>query len=70
MSLSDVVSALDASIWQQIALLIFTAAFVAIVVQALTRRRAEIERCARLPIDDQPAGRCAATCDERRGVES
>lgn len=54
MSLSDVVSGLDASIWQQAALLIFVCAFVAILVNAWRRPRAELDRAARLPIDDSP----------------
>jgi len=40
-----------------VAMLLFLAAFVAIVVHALTRPRAEVERHARLPLDEtDPTG--------------
>lgn len=57
MSLRDVVSGLNASIWQQVALVLFVIAFVAIVVNAWLRPRAEVDQQARLPLeDDEQAG--------------
>lgn len=53
MSLSDVISGTGLSTWQTIALVIFAAAFVAIVVHTLLRSRADVQRAARLPIEER-----------------
>jgi len=52
MRLSDVVSSMGAAWMQEAALLIFFVVFVAIVVHAWLRPQAEIERMARIPVDD------------------
>lgn len=54
--LKDLISGTGLSLWQAAALVIFVAAFVAILVHTLLRSRAEVSRAARLPIDDQPGG--------------
>lgn len=54
MSLSDVISGTGLSTWQTIALVIFAAAFVAIVAHTLLRSRADVQRAARLPIEERP----------------
>lgn len=62
MRLSDIVGYADLSRYAEIALLLFFAAFIAIVI-AIFRpsRRAELERASQLPLDDT-----ARTTEERR----
>lgn len=69
MSVSDVVGGLGASGWQQVALLIFFAAFVAIVVRAWLLPRADVETFSRLPLHDcdSAAGPAANPDDKRSG---
>lgn len=53
-------------IFPMIALFLFMGAFTVIVVRAMLKRRAEIERMARLPLeDDQPAAAAAAAEEDR-----
>ncbi|MEZ4223690.1 MAG: cbb3-type cytochrome c oxidase subunit 3 [Polyangiaceae bacterium] len=53
MRLSDIMSAMQLHSWAELALLVFLAAFAAIVVHLLSpKRRAEFERAGRLPLDD------------------
>lgn len=52
MSLSDIIGRLSLSTFPRVALVIFALAFVAIVLNALTRRREEIAHCSRIPLDD------------------
>lgn len=55
MRLSDVVSGADLSTWPQIALVIFFAAFVAIVVYLfLVRRKGSFEEQRNLPLEGDP----------------
>ncbi len=53
--LREVVSESGYAILQQVALVLFFAAFVAIVVWTLLRPRQEMERCARLPVENGSA---------------
>ena len=59
MKLSDIMSAANLSSYAEVALVIFCAVFVAIVVRTwLPSRRAELEAAARIPLeDDAPTGR-------------
>lgn len=52
MSLTDVMSAMRLSQYPTIALVIFLAAFAAILLQALAKRRSEVEHEANMPLDD------------------
>ena len=53
MSLTDVVSHLDLAIWPKMALVLFLAVFVAVTAKALLSSKPELDRAARLPIDDE-----------------
>ncbi|MGE0480609.1 MAG: cbb3-type cytochrome oxidase subunit 3 [Phycisphaerae bacterium] len=55
MSLTDVMSGLKLVSFAQIALVIFFAVFVAIVVWVMLRPKREIERAARLPLERDDA---------------
>lgn len=58
MRLSDVVSGADLSTWPQIALVLFFAAFVAIVLYLfLFRGKGSFEKQRNLPLDDDPGDR-------------
>jgi cbb3-type cytochrome oxidase subunit 3 len=53
MRLSDIMSGAGLSVYAQIALLIFLATFVAIVIRTFApSRRREMDEAARLPLDD------------------
>jgi cbb3-type cytochrome oxidase subunit 3 len=51
-SISDVVGAAGLHAYAEIALVIFLAVFVAVVLRVLAARGAELDRAARLPLDD------------------
>jgi hypothetical protein len=51
-SISDVVAASGLQGYAQVALIIFFVVFVAVSLRVLLTRRADIERFARLPLDD------------------
>lgn len=53
MSLTDLMSGMDLDLFPQIGLLIFVAAFVAVLVHTLCRPRAEVRKLAELPIADE-----------------
>lgn len=55
MSLTDLMSGMNLVHWPLAALLIFVSVFVGVVIWTLTRPRSEIERAARLPIQDDDA---------------
>jgi len=56
-SLSDIMSQAGLSGWAEVALIVFFAAFVGIVLYLFLRRRATWEHTRRLPLDDgEPAG--------------
>lgn len=58
MSLSDLMSSMDLTVWPLMALVLFGAAFVAILVRTFrSGSRAEQERAAGLPLDEAPAAR-------------
>jgi cbb3-type cytochrome oxidase subunit 3 len=58
MKLSDVVSHSGLAIFAEIALVLFFLVFVAVLVRTLRpSRRAELEHDARLPLEDETAGR-------------
>lgn len=67
MSLTDVMSAAGQAVWAQIALLIAFAAFVGVVINAILRPRAKVDRAARMPLDEEPRveRRAAAPPGER-----
>jgi len=50
--LKDVVSWLDYSVFDEIALVIFAASFIAVVIWALTLRRESTERFGAIPLTD------------------
>jgi uncharacterized membrane protein len=50
MGLKDIVSGADLGLWPSLALALFCAAFVAIVIWTLTRPREQIERWRRQPL--------------------
>jgi len=53
MRLSDIMSSMQLSSYAEVALLLFLAAFVAIVISVVwSRPTAEWERCRNLPLDD------------------
>ena len=52
---TDVMSHSGLSIYAVIALVLFILVFVAIVIRVFTARRADMERNARLPLDDTEA---------------
>lgn len=52
MRLSDIMAHSGLSIYAEIALILFLVVFVAIVIRTFTARRAEMDRNARLPLDD------------------
>jgi cbb3-type cytochrome oxidase subunit 3 len=55
MKLSDVVSHAGLAFYAEVALIVFFAVFVAIVVRLFASRRSrDMERMARLPLDDTP----------------
>ncbi|TWT41696.1 hypothetical protein RAS1_28170 [Phycisphaerae bacterium RAS1] len=54
MSLTDIMSGAALTLYPKIGLFIFLAAFVAIVVREFLRPRAEVNRNARLPLEDEP----------------
>lgn len=51
-SLSDVVGAAGLQGYAEVALVLFLVVFIAVVARALGRRRQELDRIARLPLDD------------------
>jgi hypothetical protein len=56
MRLTDIMSAMDLAIYPQIALLIFVAIFINVLVRVFSRRRAqEYQRLAELALHDEPA---------------
>ena len=52
MRLSDVMGHAGLSIYAEIALVIFLGVFVAIVIRLFTSKRSDLERHARMPLDD------------------
>ena len=52
MSLTDIMSGANLALLPTIALLLFVAVFVAIVVWVLLRPKADVEHWARMPMDD------------------
>ena len=52
MSLSDIMSHMRLDTYAVVAIILFLAAFAAIAVNALARRREDTARCAALPLDD------------------
>ena len=50
--LRDVIGNADLTIWSLIALVIFVATFVAIVLYVVTRPKKEVDRQANLPLED------------------
>ena len=52
MSLTDLMSGMGATIWQQVATIIFALAFVAIIIHVWMRSKADMAHCSQLPIDD------------------
>lgn len=56
MSLRDVMSGAGMSHFAQIALVVFVATFAMLVIWVFTRSRSELDREARLPLDDAPSG--------------
>jgi cbb3-type cytochrome oxidase subunit 3 len=54
MKLSDVVGHSGLAGYAEIALLLFFAAFIAILVVVFRSSRRDMERAARLPLDDEP----------------
>ncbi len=52
MRLSDIVAHSGLSRYAEIALILFLVVFVAIVIRVFTARRAEMDRHARLPLED------------------
>ena len=58
MKLSDIMSAANLSSYAEVALVIFCAVFIAIVIRTWApSRRAELEAAARIPLDDDvPSG--------------
>lgn len=57
MKLSDIMSNADLSHWASLALLAAFAAFVSIVIWVLARPKKQVDRWARVPLDDQPGDR-------------
>jgi len=51
-SLSDVVGAAGLQGYAEVALVLFLVVFIAVVARALSRRGQELDRIARLPLDD------------------
>ncbi|MGF1511671.1 MAG: cbb3-type cytochrome oxidase subunit 3 [Myxococcota bacterium] len=51
MRLSELMSSMDLSFYPQVALVIFLAVFIGVVVRLFTRKE-EYERAARLPLED------------------
>ena len=56
-SLSDVVGAAGLHSYAEIALVIFLVVFIAVVARAFTARGRELDRIARLPLDDDSTSR-------------
>jgi cbb3-type cytochrome oxidase subunit 3 len=54
MRLSDIMARSGLAIYAEIALVLFFVVFVVVVVRIFTSRRADEERHARLPLDDDP----------------
>ena len=51
-SLSDVVGGSGLQGWAELALIIFVAVFIAVVLRVIVARDRELDRAARLPLDD------------------
>ncbi|MEP0845749.1 MAG: cbb3-type cytochrome c oxidase subunit 3 [Phycisphaerae bacterium] len=61
MSLTDIVSGMNVTIYPQIALVISLVTFLGVVVYVMLRPKREIDRQARLPLEnDDPPRRAAA----------
>lgn len=56
MKLSDLMSAANLTLYPQIALVLFLLLFVAALLYIFTRPKRDIERLARMPIDENDAG--------------
>ena len=54
-SLSDIVGASGLHGYAEVALIIFFVVFVAVVVRVMSTRRQDLDRAARLPLDDDDA---------------
>ncbi len=67
MSLTDLMSGSGQSMWTQVALVVFLAAFLAICFNVLRRPRGEVERQARLPLEDHPGAPGGRRNGERHG---
>jgi cbb3-type cytochrome oxidase subunit 3 len=52
MRLSDIVGHMDLAVWPKMALVLFLAVFVAVTWRALRTSKAEMDRAASLPIND------------------
>ncbi len=50
----ELTTATDAQLWAIGSMLFFILAFTLVVLLIVSKRRPEIERCARLPLDDHP----------------
>ncbi len=57
MRLVDVLSSVDLSVYPEAAIVIFLGVFLLTTLRVLRRPRTEIERAARLPLDDSPIRR-------------
>jgi hypothetical protein len=57
MRMSEIMSAMDLSIWPKAALVIFIGVFVMIAWRTLREPRKNVDHYASLPIDDEPRAR-------------
>ena len=55
MKLSDVMSHSGLTVYAEIALIVFLAAFAAVVIRVLAAKRHDMDRAARLPLDGDDA---------------
>lgn len=54
MRLSDIMGRAGLSVYAEIALVLFLIVFVAVVIRIFTARRADMDRRARMPLEDEP----------------
>jgi cbb3-type cytochrome oxidase subunit 3 len=54
MRLSDIMAHAGLAVYAEVALVLFFLVFVAVVIRIATARRADMERRARMPLEDEP----------------
>lgn len=54
MRLSDIMGRAGLAVYAEIALVLFLIVFVAVVIRIFTARRADMDRRARMPLEDEP----------------